>query len=105
MERACSASRSPSRSRPSPSSPPPPARWRAKQQLSNSEIVDRANAYFTGLRHLVADFTQVGGDGRRLGGTLYLQRPGKMRFEYDPPATLEVIADGTSVAVRDKQAR
>jgi len=71
------------------------------QPLSNQEIIDRANAYFTNMSTLVADFTQVGGDGRRLGGTLYLQRPGKLRFEYDPPATLEVIADGTSVAVRD----
>ncbi|WP_210496360.1 outer-membrane lipoprotein carrier protein LolA [Microvirga antarctica] len=76
---------------------------KVQQQLSNREVVDRANAYFTGLSTMVADFTQVGGDGRRLGGTLYLQRPGKIRFEYDPPATLEVIADGTSVAVRDKK--
>ena len=44
-------------------------------------------------------------NGRRLEGTLYIQRPGKMRFEYDPPATTEVIADGTSVAVRDKRWR
>ncbi|MEZ0168888.1 outer-membrane lipoprotein carrier protein LolA [Microvirga sp. TS319] len=72
------------------------------QPLPNSVIVDRANAYFTNLNTLVADFTQVGGDGRRTGGTLYLQRPGKVRFEYDPPATLQVIADGRSVAVRDR---
>jgi outer membrane lipoprotein-sorting protein len=65
--------------------------------------VERANAYFTNLSTLVADFTQVGGDGRRQGGTLYLQRPGKVRFEYDAPATLEVIADGRSVAVRDRK--
>src|SRR5690606_13900528 len=71
------------------------------EALSNREIVERANAYFTGLGTLVADFTQVGGDGRRMVGTLYLQRPGKIRFEYDPPSTLEVISDGTSVAVRD----
>ncbi|MCB8819183.1 outer-membrane lipoprotein carrier protein LolA [Microvirga rosea] len=81
----------------------PAAMPKVQQPLSNREIVDRANAYFTGLSTLVADFTQVGGDGRRLGGTLYLQRPGKLRFEFDPPATLEVIADGTSVAVRDKK--
>jgi outer membrane lipoprotein-sorting protein len=80
-----------------------PAAIAKVQQLSNREIVDRANAYFTGISTLVADFTQVGADGRRLGGTLYLQRPGKLRFEFDPPATLEVIADGTSVAVRDKK--
>lgn len=73
------------------------------ETLSNREIVERANAYFTNLGTLLADFTQVGGDGRKLGGTLYLQRPGKLRFEYDPPATLEVIADGSSVAVRDRK--
>lgn len=73
------------------------------EPLPNSVIVERANAYFTNLNTLVADFTQVGGDGRRMGGTLYLQRPGKVRFAYDPPATLEVIADGRSVAVRDRK--
>ena len=71
------------------------------EPLSERDIVDRANAFFNNLSSLVADFTQIGGDGRRLGGTLYLQRPGKVRFEYDAPATLEVIADGSSVAVRD----
>ncbi|EIM29174.1 outer-membrane lipoprotein carrier protein LolA [Microvirga lotononidis] len=74
-----------------------------QQPLPNSAVVERANAYFTNLTTLVADFTQVGGDGRRQGGTLYLQRPGKVRFEYDPPATLQVIADGRSVAVRDRK--
>jgi outer membrane lipoprotein-sorting protein len=69
--------------------------------LTDQEIVDKANAFFNNLTTLVADFTQIGGDGRRLGGTLYLQRPGKVRFEYDKPATLEVIADGSSVAVQD----
>jgi outer membrane lipoprotein-sorting protein len=73
------------------------------EPLSNREIVERANAYFTNLGTLLADFTQVGGDGRKLRGTLSLQRPGKLRFEYDPPATLEVIADGSSVAVRDRK--
>ncbi len=73
------------------------------EALPNGAIVERANAYFTNLNTLVADFTQVGGDGRRMGGTLYLQRPGKVRFEYDPPATLEVVADGRSVAVRDRK--
>jgi outer membrane lipoprotein-sorting protein len=74
-----------------------------RQPLPNDVVVERANAYFTNLSTLVADFTQVGGDGRRQGGTLYLQRPGKVRFEYDPPATLQVIADGRSVAVRDRK--
>jgi len=73
------------------------------EPLTDQEIVDRANAFFNNLTTLVADFTQIGGDGRRLSGTLYLQRPGKVRFEYDKPATLEVIADGSSVAVQDSK--
>jgi outer membrane lipoprotein-sorting protein len=73
------------------------------EMLGEGEIIQRANRFFTNLGTLTADFTQIGGDGRRLTGTLYLQRPGKLRFEYDRPATLEVIADGSSVAVRDRK--
>ena len=71
--------------------------------LSDRAIVERANAYFNGLSSLVASFVQVGGDGRRLTGTLYVQRPGKLRFEYDAPATIEIVADGSSLAVRDRK--
>jgi outer membrane lipoprotein-sorting protein len=71
--------------------------------LSERAIVERANAYFNGLSSLVASFVQVGGDGRRLTGTLYVQRPGKLRFEYDAPATIEIVADGSSLAVRDRK--
>ncbi|HEV2558719.1 MAG TPA: outer-membrane lipoprotein carrier protein LolA [Microvirga sp.] len=79
----------------------PPAAAMKAEPLSDQEAIDRANAFFTNLGTLVAAFTQIGGDGRRLTGTLYLQRPGKVRFEYDRPATIEVVADGSSVAVRD----
>ncbi len=71
--------------------------------LNDKQIVERANAYFNAITSLAGDFVQVGGDGRKLTGKIYLQRPGKIRFEYDAPATLEVIADGSSVAVRDRK--
>lgn len=71
--------------------------------IDQRAVIERANAFFNGVTTLTADFVQVGGDGRRLAGKLYLSRPGKMRFDYDAPATLEVIADGSSVAVRDSK--
>jgi outer membrane lipoprotein-sorting protein len=71
--------------------------------LGEKQIVERANAYFNGISTLVGEFVQTGGDGRRIGGTLYLQRPGRIRFEYESPATIEVVADGNSVAVRDRK--
>src|SRR5215204_7104285 len=80
-----------------------PAATSGTAPLGEKQIVERANAYFNAITSLVGDFVQVGGDGRKLSGKLYLQRPGKIRFEYDAPATLEVIADGSSVAVRDRK--
>jgi outer membrane lipoprotein-sorting protein len=69
--------------------------------LSHEDAVETLNAYFNGFSSLQADFVQFASDGRRFEGKLYIQRPGKMRFDYRPPVTMEVIADGTSVAVRD----
>ncbi|MCU0818634.1 MAG: outer-membrane lipoprotein carrier protein LolA [Beijerinckiaceae bacterium] len=67
--------------------------------------LDRINAYFNGLRGFQADFVQIAPDGRNYGGILYLLRPGRMRFEYHPPAQLEIVADGRSVAIRDRKLR
>lgn len=64
-------------------------------------VLARANAYFNGLSTLTGSFVQIGPDGRRIGGKLTLAKPGRLRFDYDQPSPLEVVADGTSVAVRD----
>jgi outer membrane lipoprotein-sorting protein len=71
--------------------------------LSSDEVIAKANDYFNSAATMEADFTQIGGDGRRTDGKLYVDRPGRMRFAYAPPATIEVIADGTSVAVIDRK--
>ncbi|MBV8848408.1 MAG: outer-membrane lipoprotein carrier protein LolA [Methylobacteriaceae bacterium] len=65
--------------------------------------IEKANAYFNGAGTMVGDFVQVGADGRRSEGKLYVQRPGRLRFEYAQPASLEVIADGVKVAIRDRK--
>ena len=75
------------------------------ETLDAQEAVQRANAYFNSSPTMVADFVQITGDSKRLEGKLYLQRPGRMRFEYAKPATIEVVADGRSVAIRDSRLR
>ena len=50
---------------------------------------------------MTADFVQIGPDGARSEGQLYVQRPGKLFFHYNPPAPLDIVADGRSLAVRD----
>jgi len=75
----------------------------APDKLAPDVAIDRANAYLNGATNMIADFVQVGADGRRSEGKLYVRRPGRMRFEYAQPATLEIVADGTSVAIRDRK--
>jgi outer membrane lipoprotein-sorting protein len=91
--------------RPSPTEPArPPAP--GQPQPAGSEAppsLDRVNAYFNAMKGLRANFVQISPDGRRFGGVLHLLRPGRMRFEYSPPAALEIISDGRSVAIRDRR--
>jgi outer membrane lipoprotein-sorting protein len=55
------------------------------------------------VQQLSGTFVQVGPDGSRLKGEFYIQKPGKVRFEYEPPSPIEIIADGSAVAVRDRK--
>jgi outer membrane lipoprotein-sorting protein len=62
----------------------------------------KVSAYLSSLQTLVGNFVQVGPDGTKTTGDFYIQKPGKVRFEYDPPTPVEIIADGSSLAVRDR---
>jgi outer membrane lipoprotein-sorting protein len=65
-------------------------------------VVERVSNYLSNLRTLVGEFKQVAPDGSRTEGDFYLAKPGRIRFDYNPPSPLELIADGRSVAVRDR---
>jgi outer membrane lipoprotein-sorting protein len=78
----------------------PPARVATPDAAT---AIKRANAYLNSVNTLVSDFVQTGADGRRISGKLYLQKPGRLRFEYARPSPLEIIADGTSVAIRNRR--
>jgi outer membrane lipoprotein-sorting protein len=62
----------------------------------------RVSSYLSSLQTLVGNFVQVGPDGSKTKGDFYVQKPGKMRFEYDPPSPIDIIADGSAIAVRDR---
>ncbi|WP_019904361.1 outer-membrane lipoprotein carrier protein LolA [Methylobacterium sp. 77] len=66
-------------------------------------VLAQANAYFNGMTTLSGSFVQIAADGRRIGGKITLAKPGRLRFDYDQPSPMEVVADGTSVAVKDRK--
>jgi outer membrane lipoprotein-sorting protein len=75
---------------------PASAGW-AGEKLSLSTI----SSYLNGLTTAQGPFTQVNDDGSLTTGKLYLHRPGRMRFEYDPPESSVVIAGSGAVMIHD----
>ncbi len=75
------------------------------QQLSAEDLADvaRVEAYFNAITTLKARFTQVGPRGEIAEGRFYLSRPNRLRFEYDPPVQIMVVADGLRLIYYDKE--
>lgn len=88
-----------------PATPPAPApAGSADADTLDPKLgLQMANDYFNHIKTMIADFVQIGGDGRRAEGKIFIEKPGKMRFEYAEPATLDIIADGTTVAIIDRK--
>jgi outer membrane lipoprotein-sorting protein len=71
----------------------------AAQQLSLNTLSN----YLNQLTSAEATFTQINADGTISTGTLYIRRPGKMRFEYNPPEQALVMANNGGVYVFDRK--
>ena len=65
--------------------------------------VDRAAAALNGVTTLKARFLQIAADGGTTQGTAWLDRPGRMRFEYDKPSPLLLVANDGQVVFRDSK--
>jgi outer membrane lipoprotein-sorting protein len=57
----------------------------------------RVQAYLNSLRTLQARFEQVWQNGAVNIGTLWMQRPGRLRLQYAPPSPLTLIAANGTV--------
>ncbi len=78
--------------------PEPSAALKPEQRA----VIERIENYLSGTQILSGQFVQVGPDGRRTQGEFHIQKPGKVRFDYDPPSPIDIIADGETVVVRDR---
>ena len=79
----------------------------AAQQAETSEAFDKddqaVESYLQDLGSARARFVQTTHDGTQLVGTFYLQRPGKLKFEYDEPIKDFVLADGFFIYFYDAE--
>jgi outer membrane lipoprotein-sorting protein len=69
----------------------------AAEKVSLTEL----SRYLNALQTASAEFTQINADGTISTGQLFIKRPGRVRFEYNPPDKSLVIAGGSTVAIFD----
>ena len=67
------------------------------------KIISEIKSYIKNLKKLEADFIQVGPDGKVSEGKLYLDLPGKIRFEYIKPENLLITSQGFWLVVQDRK--
>ena len=75
------------------------------QALTQQEqkTLKELSTYFNSVKTMHGDFIQFGPDGSQSDGKFYMARPGKVRFYYNKPSVLDIVADGKSVSVRDRK--
>ncbi|UZD90938.1 LolA family protein [Cognatishimia activa] len=69
--------------------------------MADKLSLDEISAYLRGIGSAQTSFTQVNDDNSISTGTLMIKRPGRARFEYDPPAAALVMAGGGQIAIFD----
>ncbi len=74
-----------------------PAAAQAGLSAADRATLAQAQAYLQALTSAQGNFVETGPGGQRRTGRFWLQRPGKMRFEYTDPAGLLVVSDGSNV--------
>ncbi len=74
----------------------------AKLSAQDKADLEQVRQYFKSLKTLRGRFLQAASNGSVASGKLYLSRPGRLRFEYDPPTPILMVADGIFLIYVDK---
>lgn len=68
-----------------------------------SATAQRIADHFSSVKTMMGEFVQFGPRGEQTGGKFYISRPGKIRFNYEDPSPMRVIADGRSVVIGNRK--
>ena len=88
-----------------PSAPAPEPAAPRKQvvpgEVKTAPTLDQIDDALNQLTRFSASFSQIAGNGDHVNGRLAVDRPGRLRFDYNPPSPIRIIADGNAVAIID----
>ncbi|WP_421915603.1 outer membrane lipoprotein carrier protein LolA [Mesorhizobium sp.] len=75
----------------------------ASAQAAVPAAAQKIADHFSSVKTMSGEFVQFGPKGEQTGGKFFLERPGKIRFNYDGASNFRVISDGTSVVILNKK--
>jgi outer membrane lipoprotein-sorting protein len=75
----------------------------ASAQAAVPATAQKIADHFSSVKSMTGEFVQFGPRGEQTGGKFFLERPGKIRFNYDGASNFRVISDGKSVAILNKR--
>ncbi len=73
----------------------------AVMSAADTARVQQATAYLQAISSVTGTFTQTAPTGATSAGRIWLQRPGRARFQYDPPMRMTIVSDGRRVGLWD----
>jgi outer membrane lipoprotein-sorting protein len=82
---------------------PQAAHAQSSSSQISPEMISKIENYLANITTLKADFVQISSDGGAAEGELFMERPGKMRFEYNPPAQILLVSTGHDFIYYDKE--
>jgi outer membrane lipoprotein-sorting protein len=82
-------------------SPAPPQAGTALSAPDRNAIIDRVGKALSDVKTAQGKFSQVDATGGASSGAFYINRPGKVRFEYTAPEPMFIVSDGTSVSIEE----
>lgn len=65
-----------------------------RSAAAQPSVVADVERYLNGIDTLEAKFSQIAPNGELATGKVYIQRPGRLRFDYDPPSRIRLVAPG-----------
>lgn len=73
----------------------------SEAHAQGAQTAQRIADHFSSVKTMMGEFVQFGPKGEQTGGKFYIERPGKVRFDYEAPATFRVTADGRNVLLQN----
>ncbi|MBU6471385.1 MAG: outer membrane lipoprotein carrier protein LolA [Alphaproteobacteria bacterium] len=73
----------------------------AQFNVAQQAMLDKLSASLNAVHSMQGGFVQIDPNGGLEQGKFYIEKPGRMRFEYAPPTPTLIVSDGTTIAVKN----